>query len=106
MPWLFLLAAIAAELVGTTLLKATDGFTRPGPTAACLLAYAISFLALSQAVRDLPVAVVYALWSGLGTAAVAVLGVLWLGEPLTALKAVGIGFIILGVVLVQLSGGH
>jgi small multidrug resistance pump len=104
--YVFLLAAIAAEVVGTSLLKATDGFTRLWPTVACLAGYVISFLALSQAVKGMSVGVVYALWSALGTAAIVAIGAVFLGEPITLVKVLGIGLIIAGVVTLNLGGVH
>jgi small multidrug resistance pump len=106
MAYVFLLAAIAAEVVGTSLLKATDGFTRLWPTVACLTSYAISFVALSQAVKGMSVGVVYALWSALGTAAIVAIGAVFLGEPITLIKVVGISLIIAGVVTLNLGGAH
>lgn len=106
MAYVFLLAAIAAEVVGTSLLKATDGFTRLWPTVACLAGYVISFLALSQAVKGMSVGVVYALWSALGTAAIVAIGAVFLGEPITLVKVLGIGLIIAGVVTLNLGGVH
>jgi small multidrug resistance pump len=104
--YVFLLGAIAAEVVGTSLLKATDGFSRLWPTVACLASYVISFIALSQAVKGMPVGVVYALWSALGTAAIVAIGAVFLGEPITVVKVVGIGLIIAGVVILNLGGAH
>ena len=75
MPYLILLAAIAFEVLGTSLLKATDGFTRLWPTVACLGAYVAAFCALAWAIKqELPVGVAYAMWAGLGTAAIVFAG--------------------------------
>jgi small multidrug resistance pump len=104
--YLFLLGAIAAEVVGTSLLKATDGFTRLWPTVACLAGYVISFIALSQAVKDVPVGVAYAMWSALGTAAIVAIGAVFLGEPITVVKVIGVSLIIAGVVTLNLGGAH
>lgn len=81
MAYLFLLAAIAAEVLGTSLLKASDGFTRLWPTATLVAAYVTAFLLLSQAVKGMSVGVAYAMWSGLGTAAIVAIGAAFLGEP-------------------------
>jgi small multidrug resistance pump len=106
MPYVFLLAAIAAEVVATSLMKATDGFTRLWPTVACLAGYTVSLVALSQAVKGVPVGVAYALWSALGTAAIVAIGAAFLGEPITVVKVVGISLIIAGVVTLNLGGAH
>ncbi len=106
MAYLFLLGAIAAEVVATSLLKATDGFTRLWPTVACLAGYAVSFVLLAQAVKGVPVGVAYAMWSALGTAAIVAIGAVFLGEPITVVKVVGVGLIIAGVVTLNLGGAH
>jgi len=106
MAYVFLLGAIALEVFGTSLLKATDGFTNPLPTALLLAAYAGAFTLLSQAVKDIPVGVAYALWSGLGTAAIVAIGVAFLGEGVNAVKVVGVVAIIGGVVTLNLGGAH
>ncbi|GAA0489601.1 multidrug resistance protein Mmr [Paractinoplanes deccanensis] len=105
MPYVFLVLAISSEVAATSLLKSTDGFTRLWPTLACLAGYAVSFLALALCVRDLPVGVVYAVWSAVGTAAIVAIGAAFLGEPLTVPKVVGVSLIIAGVVTVNLGGG-
>ncbi|NUT37895.1 MAG: multidrug efflux SMR transporter [Hamadaea sp.] len=104
MAYLFLLGAIAAEVVATSLLKATEGFTRLWPTVAVVIGYGIAFLGLAQAVKDVPVGVAYAIWSGLGTAAIVAIGAVFLGEPLTVVKVVGIGLIVAGVVILNVGG--
>ncbi|MFI7488504.1 DMT family transporter [Micromonospora echinaurantiaca] len=104
MPYVFLLAAIAAEVFATSTLKATDGFSRLWPTVACLAGYLVSFAALSQAVKDIPVGVAYALWSALGTAAIVAIGAAFLGEPITVVKVVGVGLIVAGVVTLNAGG--
>jgi small multidrug resistance pump len=105
-PYVFLLIAIAAEVAATSLLKSTEGFSKLWPTVACLTGYVISFAALSVCVKDLPVGVVYALWSALGTAAIVAIGAVFLGEPLNTAKVVGVSLIIAGVVTVNLGGAH
>jgi small multidrug resistance pump len=106
MPYLFLLVAIAFEVVATSLLKSTDGFSRLWPTLACLGAYAGSFAALSVAVRQVPVGVAYAMWSGIGTAAIVAIGVVFLGESLSVGKVAGVALVIGGVVLLNVGGAH
>jgi small multidrug resistance pump len=104
MAYVFLIGAIAAEVFATSTLKATDGFTRLWPTVGCLTGYLVSFVALSQAVKVVPVGVAYALWSGLGTVAIVAIGAAFLGEPITLVKAVGVGLIVAGVVILNLGG--
>ncbi|MFG2168214.1 DMT family transporter [Micromonospora chersina] len=106
MAYLFLLGAITAEVIGTSLLKATDGFTRLWPTLGVAVAYLLSFGLLSLTVRDVPVGVAYAIWSGLGTAAIMAIGAAFLGEPLSLAKVAGAGLVIAGVVVLNLGGTH
>ncbi len=104
MAYVFLVAAILAEVAGTSLLQRTDGFSRLWPTVATLGAYAVAFALLAQAVRQVPVGVAYAMWSGLGTAAIVAVGAVFLGEPLTLAKVVGVGLVVAGVVVLNLGG--
>ena len=106
MAFLLLVIAIGAEVVGTSLLKATEGFSRLWPSLALILSYMTAFALLAQAVKQIPVGVAYALWSGLGTAAIAAIGAAFLGEPLNVVKVIGIGLIIGGVVILNLGGAH
>jgi small multidrug resistance pump len=102
MTYFALYAAIAVEVFATSLLKATDGFTRLVPTAVCLACYALSFGLVAQVVQRLPVGVVYAVWSGVGTAAVAGIGVVFLGESLGVVRVLGLVLVIAGVVALNL----
>jgi len=104
MGYVFLLGAIAAEVIATSLLKATEGFSRLWPTVGVLVGYGLAFVALSQVVKSVPVGVAYAVWSGLGTAAIVAIGAVFLGEPLTVVKVVGIGLIVAGVVVLNVGG--
>lgn len=104
MSYVYLAVAIIAELCATSLLKSTEGFTRLVPTLTCLALYGISFFGLSQAVKTIPVGIAYALWSGLGTVAIVAIGAVFLGEPLSAVKLVGVGLIAVGVVILNLGG--
>lgn len=106
MAYVFLLVAISAEVAGTSLLKATQGFTRLWPTVGLAVAYLLAFGMLALAVRDIPVGVAYAMWSGLGTAAIVAVGAAFLGEPLSLSKVIGVGLIIGGVVVLNLGGAH
>ena len=103
MPYVYLLLAITAEIIATTLLKYTDGFTRLWPSVGSLGGYAIAFVLLARTLKSLEVGVTYALWSGIGTAAIAVIGALAFHEPVTAVKIAGIVLIIGGVVLLNVG---
>lgn len=107
MTYVFLLCAIVAEVMATSLLKSTEGFTRLWPTLVCLTGYAVSFalLALSIA-RGMQTDVAYALWSAVGTALIVLIAVVFLGSPVSVAKVAGVALIIAGVVTLNLSGSH
>lgn len=102
--WALVGAAVLAEVGGTSLLRATEGFSRLVPSVAVLGLYAVSFALMARAVTALQVSIVYAVWSAAGTAAIAVVGVLFLGEPLGTVKVLGLALIIAGVVVLNLAG--
>ena len=104
MTWLYLAIAITTEIVATVALKYAHGFTRPLPSVVVVAGYALSFVFLSLTLRGLSVSATYAIWSGVGTAAIALIGVAALGEPLTALKAGSVALIIVGVVGLNATG--
>ena len=106
MVWMYLTTAIATEIAGTVALKYAHGFTRLVPSLIVVAGYALSFLFLSLTLRGLSVSVTYAVWSGAGTAAIALIGALALGEPLTALKAGSVALIVAGVIGLNATGGH
>lgn len=98
-----LLLAIAIEVGATSALPRAEGFTHPGWTAVVVTGYLTAIWLLTVVVRWMDVSVAYAIWSGVGTAAIAIVGALWLGESLGAAKAAGIALIVVGVVLVNLQ---
>lgn len=104
MPWLLLSLAIGTEIAATVSLKASEGFTRLVPSIIVVVGYVASFALLARALRTIEVGVAYAIWSAVGTAAVAVLGIMLFGESATLAKAFWIGVIIVGVVGLQVSG--
>lgn len=99
----YLSAAIVLEICGTTSLKLSDGFTRIGPSAAVAVCYVASFLLLSLALRGIALSIAYALWSGVGTAAVAAIGIVWFGEAAGTWKLLCLALIVLGVAGLHLS---
>jgi small multidrug resistance pump len=103
---LLLVLAIAVEVGATISLRESDGFTRLVPSVIVVVGYAASFYLLSLILRELSVGTTYAIWAGAGTAAIAVIGIVVLGEPATAVKLVSIALIIAGVIGLNLSGGH
>ncbi len=104
--WFFLGGAIALEVIGTTFMKLSDGLTKPLPIALMLLFYVASFLVLTLALRKIEVGIAYAVWSGAGTALIALIGILYFQEAITTFKLIGIGLIILGVIGINLGGSH
>lgn len=107
MTYLFLFCAIFVEVIATSLLKSTEGFTRLWPTVVCLTGYAISFALLALSIsRGMQTDVAYALWSAIGTALIVLIAVLFLGSTITVAKVAGIALIIAGVVTLNLSGAH
>ena len=98
--------AIAVEVAATISLRASDGFTKLLPSVIVVIGYATSFYLLSLILRDLSVGTTYAIWAGAGTAAIAVIGIVVLGEPATALKIVSIVLIVAGVIGLNLAGAH
>ncbi|MCT9004936.1 DMT family transporter [Streptomyces sp. NPDC054766] len=106
MGYVLLAGAIAAEVGATTAMKYTEGFSRLWPSLLTVLGYVVAFALLAQTLKTVSVGTAYAIWAGVGTAAIAAIGTLFLGEGLTVAKAAGIVLIIGGVVLLNLGGAH
>lgn len=100
--WVFLSVAIISEVVGTSALKASEGFTRLGPSAIVALSYAISFYFLSLTLRTMPVGVAYAIWSGLGVVLIALISWVLFGRSLDFPGIIGISLIVAGVIVLNL----
>lgn len=105
-PWVLLGVAIVLEVAGTTFLKQTQGFARLGYVGAMFACYGLSLVALGLAVKRIEIGVAYAIWAGLGTALIAVIGILVFREAVTAVKLVSLALIILGVAGLHLEAGH
>jgi small multidrug resistance pump len=101
MNWLFLSIAIVAEVIGTSALKAAEGFTRLGPSLVVIVGYGMSFYFLSLALRGIPVGVAYAVWSGVGIVLISVIGWFAFGQTLDAAAVLGIGLIMAGVIVLN-----
>lgn len=107
MPWLMLAGAIAAEVVATTSLKLSVGFTRLVPSIIVVVGYVAAVLLLSQAlVRGMQVSVAYAIWAAAGVALVALIGTLFLGESMSWIQVGGLALVIAGVMALELGGQH
>lgn len=98
-----LLVAIASEQLGTTALKASEGFTQPLPAALALTGYILSFYFFGRSMRALPMGLAYALWSGLGMLIATATGVLLFSEALTFTTVIGVAMLITGVGILNLS---
>lgn len=106
---LFLAIAIVAEVIATSALKASEGFTRPLPSLLVVAGYGIAFWCLSLTLRSIPMGVVYAIWSGAGIVLISLAGWLLHRQALDAPALVGIGLILAGVLVINLfsrSAGH
>ncbi|MGI9586453.1 MAG: SMR family transporter [Acidimicrobiia bacterium] len=108
MSYVYLGVAIAAEIVGTTLLKVSDGFTILWAGAGTLAAYAVSFYFLSLTLRTVPVGVAYAVWSAVGIVVISLIGWIAFEQRLNAAAIAGIALVVAGVVILQvaLAGGQ
>lgn len=100
--YLFLIAAVVAETLGTTALQASAQFTRLWPSLLVILAYSVSFYLLSFALKAMPVGVVYAIWSGLGIVLIACIGFILFGQKLDLPAVLGLAMIIGGIAVIHL----
>lgn len=99
--WLLLAGAIVAEVIGTSLLKESEGFSRVLPTVVSLLAYGIAFFCLSLAIRHIDLGLAYAIWSGVGTALIVLIAWVVFDQSLDWPALGGVGLIVLGVVVIN-----
>ncbi|EFL27024.1 multidrug transporter EmrE [Streptomyces himastatinicus ATCC 53653] len=106
MGYLTLSGAILAEVLATTSMKYSDGFSKLWPSVATALGYGIAFVLLAQTLKTVSVGTAYAIWAGAGTAVIAAIGMVFLGEAVTAARVVGVLLVIAGVVVLNLGGAH
>jgi small multidrug resistance pump len=104
--WGLLMSAIGVEVAATAALPRTEGFRDPWWTALVLTGYAVSIFILTYVIREIPVSIAYAVWAGLGTAGIAIVGAVLLGEHFDPIKAGAILLIVAGVVALNLQGAH
>ena len=100
--YVYLALAIAAEVIATSALKASEGFTRTGPSLLVAAGYGVAFYFLSLTLKTVPVGVAYAIWSGAGIVLIALIGWAVLKQPLDLPAMIGMGLIVTGVVVIQL----
>ncbi len=106
MSWFYLALAIVFEVGGTTMMKFTEGFTRWLPSSGVVLLYVVSTVFMNFAVRSIDLSIVYAIWSGVGTASITLIGYWFFQEPMTMIKIGSIVLITLGVIGLNIGGGH
>ena len=100
--YVYLSLAIVAEVIATSALKGSEGFSKFGPSLVVVLGYGVAFYFLSLVLKTVPVGVAYAIWSGAGIVLIAGIGWLVLKQPLDAPALLGIGLIVAGVAVIQL----
>jgi small multidrug resistance pump len=98
--------AILSEVVGTVLLRVSDGMSKLLPSAGMLVTYVLSVVLLAQVLKEIEIGFAYAVWAGVGTAMIAIVGVAVWDEPMGALKLASLGAVIVGVVGLNLSAAH
>lgn len=103
MSYLYLAIAIVAEVIGTSALKAAEGFTRPLPSLVVAVGYSAAFYFLSLSLKVIPVGIAYAIWSGVGVALITLIGWLVFRQRLDTPALAGLALIVAGVVLIQFS---
>ncbi len=100
--WAYLALAIASEVMATASLKSTEGFTKIVPSVVVLIGYSAAFYFLSLTLEDIPIGVAYAVWSGVGVAAITLLSVFFMDQKIDLAGVVGIALIVIGVVVLRL----
>lgn len=100
--WILLGVAIVAEVIGTSFLKASEGFTKLVPSVVVVVAYAVAFYVFSLVLKTLPVGIAYAIWAGAGVALIVLVGYTFYGQVLDAPAIIGILLIVSGVVVINL----
>lgn len=103
MAWIVLSIAGLLEVVWALLLKQSEGFSKPAPTIGFLVALVASMALLAWALRTLPVGTAYAVWTGIGAAGTAIVGMLWLGEPRDAMRLVSLVLLLAGIIGLRLT---
>lgn len=106
MVYVTLAGAILAEVLGTTAMKYSHGFSKLVPSLITAVSYAVAFILLAQTLKTMAVGTAYAIWAGVGTAAIAAIGIVFIGESMTPAKLAGIVLVIAGVVVLNLGGIH
>jgi small multidrug resistance pump len=109
MNYLFLAAAILSEVIGTTFMKQSDGFSRLVPSVVTVVAYGVAFFCLSQTLRTIPTGIAYAIWSGVGIVLITAAAWLFQGQKVDGAAIAGMGLIVAGVIVLNVfskTAGH
>lgn len=101
--YVFLLFSISFEVLGTSMLKLSDGFTNLVPSVVLLVSFAISFILMGFVLKTIPLSIAYSVWAGLGTVATGLIGVFVYGEVLSTLNSIGLIVIVLGVIVMNVG---
>jgi len=102
-PYFLLLLAIGFEVCGTTCMKLSEGFSKLLPSILIFVFYALSFSLFTLALKGIDVSIAYAIWAGMGTALITVVGIFWFKEPVNALKMLSLFVVVAGVIGLNLS---
>ena len=105
MSWVYLVLAIIFEVGGTTAMKMSESFTKWKPSVAIFVLYGLSLVGMTLALKRIDVSIVYAVWSGVGTALIAVVGFAYFKEDVNLIKIVSLALIVVGVIGLNLAGG-
>ena len=103
MQWMYLAIAIVCEVIATSALKASEGFTRLVPSVVVVLGYVVAFYCLSLTLRSIAVGIVYAIWSGVGIVLISLVGWLLFGQTLSWAAMLGMALITVGVIIVNMA---
>ncbi|MFG2893267.1 DMT family transporter [Streptomyces sp. NPDC048248] len=106
MVYVTLAGAILSEVLATTAMKYSDGFSRLWPSLGTAAGYLVAFALLAQTLKAMNIGTAYAIWAGAGTALVAAIGMIFMGESASALKILGLVLVVAGVVVLNLGGAH
>ncbi|MEU5300243.1 multidrug efflux SMR transporter [Streptomyces noursei] len=106
MAYVTLAGAILSEILATTSMKYSHGFSRLWPSLGTAVGYVVAFALLARTLKSMSVGTAYAIWSGAGTAVIAAIGMVFLGESTSTLKILGVLLVIAGVVVLNLDGAH
>ncbi len=101
MKWVYLLLAIVPEVVATSALKSSESFSRLWPSVLTVVGYGVAFYLLSLTLRELPVGIAYAIWSGVGIVLVSLAAVVLFGQKLDLPALIGMGLIVAGVIVIN-----